>query len=777
MNGDSEQDVTAVTSAVVEGMDRPLNQPPLPAQPGPAEAAVRPIAEATASPQPASVAVSSQPSHESVARDAAEAPIVVDGVPNADELLAALRSYLPEGDHEIVRRAYYFAARSHTGQFRKSGEPYFAHPVDVAFLLTRLRLDSASVCAAKRFSPEIAAIVDGVTKLDKIKFASQEHKQAENFRKMLVAMSKDIRVLLIKLADRLHNMTTLQHMKPESQKRIAQETLEIYAPLANRLGIGWLKAQLEDLCFRYLFADEYQKLSDLVGQRQTERQLYVTEVVESLKRIMGEEGLPGALVYGRPKHLYGIWRKMEQSKLPYDQIYDAQGFRVVVEDLKECYQALGAVHIHWKPIPGRFKDYIALPKPNRYQSLHTSIIGPRTERIEVQIRTHEMHRLAEEGVAAHWRYKERGDSISVRDEERFSWLKQLLEWHAGVKDSDEFLDSMKIDLFSDEVYAFTPKGDVKVLPRGSTPVDFAYAIHTKVGEKVTGARVDGVMVPLKHQLRNGNIVEILTRQDAHPSPDWLEFVVTARAKTKIRTYIHAEQRARALDVGMDLLEKALRRMKCSVARAQGLERFSKLISHFKVTSFDDLAVLVGYGKVQAPEAVAFLFPDQKAEEPTEPEVEVRRPRSKSKGAASITVDGIDDVVVRFAKCCSPVPGDAIVGVVTRGRGITVHGRGCHWVLDADPLRRLNCAWNTTAGTGATVTVRVYSANETGLLSAMSARFTEAGIPIQTAHCRVVEGRRAVNDFEVVVSSVGQLNEVIDKLAKLRGVTRVERVRG
>lgn len=723
--------------------------------------------------------------------------MVVDGVPNADELVAALRSYLPEGNHDIVRRAYYFAARSHAGQFRKSGEAYFAHPVDVAFLLTRLRLDSASVCAgllhdvvedttvsveeiARRFSPEIAAIVDGVTKLDKIKFASQEQKQAENFRKMLVAMSKDIRVLLIKLADRLHNMTTLQHMKPESQKRIAQETLEIYAPLANRLGIGWLKAQLEDLCFRYLFADEYKKLSGLVGQRAAERQAYVGEVVESLKKILAEEGLPQALVYGRPKHLYGIWRKMEQTKLPYDQIYDAQGFRVVVEDLKECYQALGAVHVHWKPVPGRFKDYIALPKPNRYQSLHTSTIGPRAERIEVQIRTHEMHRLAEEGVAAHWRYKERGDSISVRDEERFSWLKQLLEWHAGVKDSDEFLDSMKIDLFSDEVYAFTPKGDVKVLPRGSTPVDFAYAIHSKVGEKVTGARVDGVMVPLKFQLRNGNIVEILTRQDAHPSPDWLEFVRTARAKTRIRTYIHAEQRARALEVGMDLLEKALRRMKCSVARAQSLERYAKLISHYKVASFDELAVAIGYGKVQASEVTAFLLPDQKAEETPEPEIDrgiIKRTRAKSKGPASITVDGIDDVMVRFAKCCSPVPGDPIVGVVTRGRGITVHTRGCHWVLDADPLRRLECAWNTAAGTGATVTVRVYSTNETGLLSAMSARFTEAGIPIQAAHCRVVDGRRAVNDFEVVVSNVVQLTEVIDKLGTLRGVTRVERVRG
>ena len=728
--------------------------------------------------------------------DPAEAPIVIEGVPTAEELLATLRSYLPEGDYDdMVRRAYAFAARSHMGQVRKSGEPYFAHPVQVAFLLTRLRLDVASICAgllhdvvedttvsvaeiSQRFNPEIAAIVDGVTKLDKIKFTSREHKQAENFRKMLVAMAKDIRVLLIKLADRLHNMHTLTHMRADAQRRIATETLEIYAPLANRLGIGWMKAQLEDLCFRHLNSEEYHNLAREVGQRQAERQAYVAEAIEILKGIFKSEGLPHVSVYGRPKHLYGIWRKMEAQKLPYEQIYDAQGFRVLVDDLKECYTALGTVHTHFTPIPGRFKDYIALSKANRYQSLHTSVIGPRAERIEVQIRTHEMHRVAEEGVAAHWRYKERGESISVRDEERFSWLKQLLEWHAGVKDSEEFLDSMRVDLFSDEVYTFTPKGDVKSLPRGSTPVDFAFAVHTKVGERIVGAKVDGVMVPLRHPLRNGNIVEVMTRPDAHPSPDWLEFVVTARAKTKIRSYIHAEQRAKALEVGSDLLEKALRRVKYSVGRAQQHERFPKLIAHFKVSSMDDLAVLTGYGKVSAAEVVEFLLPEVRPEELTAPEPEIKkRPRKGTGKAAAITVDGYDDVMVRMGKCCAPVPGDPIVGVVTRGRGITVHTRGCHFVLDADPMRRLECDWNTHAGTGATANVRVYSENETGLLAAMSARFTEAGVNIQQANCRVIDGRRAVNDFEVVVSSVQQLNEVIGALSRLRGVTRVERVRG
>ncbi len=753
------------------------------------------VAEAAVpAPRPASSAAASTKGRDQpYTGDPAEAPVVIEGVPTAEELVATVRSYLPEGDHDIVRRAYAFAARCHMGQTRKSGEPYFAHPVAVAFLLTRLRLDSASICAGllhdvvedttvavpeieKRFSEEIALIVDGVTKLDRITFSSREHKQAENFRKMLVAMSKDIRVLLIKLADRLHNMTTLQHMKPEAQKRIAQETIEIYAPLANRLGIGWMKAQLEDLCFRHLYADEYHKLARMVGQRQATRQAYVSEVVETLKKILTDEGMNDALVYGRPKHLFGIYRKMTVQNLPYDQIYDAQGFRVLVNDLRECYAALGAVHTHFKPIPGRFKDYIALAKANRYQSLHTSVIGPRAERIEVQIRTQDMHRVAEEGVAAHWRYKERGESISVRDEERFSWLKQLLEWHAGVKDSDEFLDSMKIDLFSDEVYTFTPAGDVKVLPRGSTPIDFAFTIHSKIGERAVGAKVDGVMVPLKHHLRNGNIVEIMTRADARPSPDWLEFVVTARAKTKIRTYIHAEQRAKALEIGMDLLEKAFRRVKWSMVRMQQHERFPKLLAHFKVSTLDDLAVLVGYGKLTPSDAVQELLPESRPVEEPKPD-EIRRPRKPGKKGAAITVDGIDDVVVRMGKCCSPVPGDAIVGVVTRGRGITVHARGCHFVLDADPMRRLDCDWNTEGGSGAVVTVRVYTENETGLLAAMSQRFTEAGVSIQQANCRVIDGRRAINDFEVMVTDVVQLNEVIANLSRLRGVTRVERVKG
>ncbi len=735
------------------------------------------------------------PPVDSTAGDAAlYAPITVEGVPAVEELVATLRSYLPDGDFDMLRRAYSFAARSHAGQVRKSGEPYFAHPVAVAFLLTRLRLDVASVCAgllhdvaedtivtieeiSRRFTPEIALIVDGVTKLDQIKFSSQEHKQAENFRKMLVAMARDIRVLLIKLADRLHNMTTLEHMKPESQRRIAQETTEIYSPLANRLGIGWMKAQLEDLCFRHLYPEEYRQLAFTVGQRQVERQAYVNDVVAEIHELMETEGLGHASVYGRPKHLFGIWHKMEKGKVPYEQIYDAQGFRILVSDVKECYQALGAVHGHWKPIPGRFKDYIALPKSNRYQSLHTAVIGPKAERIEVQIRTHDMHRFAEEGVAAHWKYKERGESLRLRDEERFAWLKQLLEWHTGVKDSDEFLETMKVDLFNDEVYTFTPKGDVKVLPRGATPVDFAFAIHGKVGERCVGAKVDGVIVPLRHHLRNGNVVDIMTRQDAQPSQDWLEFVATAKAKNRIRAFVHAEQRARAHEVGSDLLEKALRRVKCSMARAQEHEKIADVLAGAGVSSWEDLLVAIGFGKSDADKAAQTLFPSAKPVEPEKIEDTIKRPRKQKTSGATIVVDGLEDVLVRFGKCCSPVPGDAVIGVVTRGRGITVHQRGCPKVLEADAMRRLDCGWNTDTGSGAVVTVRVYTENTAGLLAAMSQRFTESGVDIQAAHCRVIDGRRAINDFEVMVNNVSQLNGVISSLGRIKGVTRVERLRG
>ena len=714
------------------------------------------------------------------------------GVPSADEVVAEMATYLPDADGGLVRLAYEFAAHKHFGQKRQSGEPYYGHPVQVARLIMKLRLDEASVCAgllhdvvedceveiseiASVFNDDIAHIVDGVTKLEKIPFTRSEQKQAENFRKMLVAMSKDIRVLLIKLADRMHNMSTLEHMREDKRKRIALETIEIYAPLANRLGINWMKSQLEDYCFKYLYPSDYAALKDKVGRKERERQAYTDRVVELLQAEMAESGLPDAGIYGRSKHLFSIYRKMQLQGLPYEQIYDAQGFRVLVASVEQCYQALGVVHNRFTPIPGRFKDYIALTKANDYQSLHTSVMGPDNLQVEIQIRTREMHQIAENGVAAHWRYKESGAPLKARDEQRFHWLKQLLELNDAVTDSDEFLDNMRIDLFNDEVYAFTPAGDVKVFPRNATPVDFAYSIHTKVGDHALGARVNGVMVTLDRKLRNGDVVEIMTRSDARPNQDWLEFVVTARAKSKIRTYVRSEQRARAQQVGEDLLEKAFRRKRWSMNRVQKHGGFAKTLSHFRCQTMAELNILVGYGKTNADDVVAYLLPETKDEEPDE--IEVKRPRKSNEGSAGIIVDGINDVVVRLARCCSPVPGDSITGFVTRGRGITVHVRNCARAIDSDPLRQIDCDWDVTRGSAATVMVRVHTGNSPGMLAEMSEKFHIVGVNILQAHCRTTHRNRAINEFELEVTDRTQLDQILDALGRLEFVLRVERVRG
>ncbi|MCO4760264.1 MAG: bifunctional (p)ppGpp synthetase/guanosine-3',5'-bis(diphosphate) 3'-pyrophosphohydrolase [Myxococcales bacterium] len=717
-------------------------------------------------------------------------------MPTADELVAQMRTYLPSAEGELLKKAWLYGAAHHHGQRRKSGAPYYMHPVAVAQLIMRMRLDEASICAGllhdvvedtpvttaditALFSEDIAHIVEGVTKLDKIPFSRTEHKQAENFRKMLIAMSKDIRVLLIKLCDRLHNMSTLEAMRPDKQQRIALETLEIYAPLANRLGMGWMKSQLEDLCFRYLYPDDYTSLKADVGQRRTEREAYVKRVVALIRTSLSAAGLDDVALSGRPKHLYGIYRKMKRQNLPYAQIYDAQGFRVLTDSVEQCYRALGVVHSKFTPIPGRFKDYIALSKANNYQSLHTTVMGPAGQQIEIQIRTKEMHRIAENGVAAHWRYKEAGKAISPKDEERFTWLKQLLEWNAGVSDNDEFLDNMKVDLFNDEVYTFTPAGELKVFPRGATPVDFAYAVHTRVGETALGAKVNGRITTLNTELRNGDVVEIMTRADSRPSRGWLDFVKTARAKTKIRNYIRQEQRSRALDIGRDLLEKAFRRGGYSLTRAEKHENFAKMLSRFRTQTFEELQIQVGYGKIAADEVVRWLLPTEEEGEPQPPPPPSPRRAKKMRGSgpATVVVAGINDVVVRLGRCCTPVPGDDIIGFVTRGRGITVHQYRCPRARDADPLRRIDVGWSDGAEDEvAPVTVRVHTGNSPGMLAEMTQRFRESGVNILQANCRAVNSRRAVNEFEVEVKNADQLASVIRGLKKLQFVHKVERVR-
>lgn len=729
---------------------------------------------------------------------AAAADLVAVGETGPERLCETLRAYLPGADVEMVRRAWRFAAAAHHGQQRKGGGPYFTHPIAVAERVLRLRLDESSVCAGllhdvvedcdvkleqirARFSDDIAHIVDGVTKLDKIPFARSEEKQAENFRKMLVAMSKDIRVLLIKLCDRLHNMATLDAMTPAKQKRIAVETIEIYAPLANRLGIGWMKIELEDLCFRHLEPAGYADLKRAVGERKVQREAYIHSVVELLCRDLFAADLHDAAVSGRSKHLYGIWRKMQESNVPYERIHDAQAFRVLTENTEQCYRALGVVHSSFTPIPGRFKDYIALPKPNNYQSLHTTVLGPDNKPVEVQIRTHEMHRIAENGVAAHWRYKERGAAVRPRDEARFTWLKQLLELSKEAPDSDEFLENMRVDLFADEVYTFTPAGDVKVFPRGATPVDFAYSVHTRVGETTVGAKINGQIVSLDRQLRNGDIIDIMTRSDSRPSKGWLTFVRTSRAKTKIRNYVRAAERAHAHDLGRDRLEKALRKHKISVSRAERNERLPATLSQFRSQTFDELLIGIGYGKIEPRPVVEHLFPETapvlKTPVVAEDTTTKRNRKTKRGDEAEIVIDGIEDVLVRFARCCAPVPGDDVVGFVTRGRGITVHQRLCARALDSDPLRRIDVNWTRQQGGTARVTVRVHSGNGPGMLEKMSSRFREAGVNIRSVKANLVDKLSAVSTFELEVDDRAQLERVIADLRGLDFVHRVDRLGG
>ena len=491
-----------------------------------------------------------------------------------EDILEALSEYHPDPDQSLVQRAYMYSAKVHAGQIRKSGEPYLVHPLEVSHLLTQLRLDEASVATGllhdtvedtlatledieEMFGSEVSALVDGVTKLSQIRFDTDEHKQAENFRKMLVAMAKDIRVVLVKLADRLHNMRTLTHLRPEKQRRIAQETMDIYAPIANRLGINWVKAELEDLSFSYLWPDEYALLKERVNELTRSREDYVSRVVKQIKDELEARGVPSD-VQGRPKHLYSVHKKMVSNHIEFEQVYDAIAFRVLVDNVGQCYEVLGHVHSLWHPIPGRFKDYIAMPKPNGYRSLHTSVIGPGAERIEVQIRTREMHRVNEEGIAAHWQYKE-GGQVNDKSQQQFAWLRQLLEWQRDLEDPNEFLDTVKYDLFTDEVFVFTPRGEVISLKRGGTPVDFAYSIHSEIGNRCAGAKVNGRMVPLRHELRNGDMVEIITNKQQKPSKDWLSFVRTSKARTKIRNYVRMAERDRARELGREMLERELKR--------------------------------------------------------------------------------------------------------------------------------------------------------------------------------------------------------------------------
>ncbi len=724
-----------------------------------------------------------------------------------DDLLQKVRSYHEGADLDLIRRAYNYGEWAHREQVRKSGEPYFTHPVRVAHAIAELRLDTASVCAGLLhdvvedtmatvsdiegdFGPEIAHLVDGVTKLSQINFTSKEDRQAESFRKMVVAMAKDIRVLLVKLCDRLDNMRTLEHMKPSSQERIARETVEIYAPLANRLGLNLIKSELEDQALRYLEPERYKEIQSKLAKSLKERERYIESTCRTITSRLAEQGF-NVQVEGRAKHAYSIHRKMRASDCEFEQVFDLIAFRIIVESEADCYACLGAIHSRWTPIPGRFKDYIALPKPNMYQSLHTTVIGPGRQRIEVQIRTHEMHRVAEKGVAAHWKYKERGGGgVDPADAQKFGWLRELADYQRNLRDPAEFLESVKIDLFPDEVYVFTPKGDVLVFPRGATPIDFAYAIHTEVGHKCSGARCNGQIVPIRHRLKNGDVVEIMTSPGQRPSKDWLDSCATTRAKNRIRAFLRAEKRVKSINLGRELLEGEMRSAGMSLPKLLKNERaVERLVRSHRVGSFDELLLAIGYGKTGADDVVAGLRQEgsganggEKAVTSVQPPAELKAGRletlvRKVKGdqPAGIKVSGLDNVLVRYAKCCNPLPGDPIIGFITRGRGVTVHRRGCQKAFNTEPERRIDVNWDSRAKVARPVSISVVTNNRPGILANISQTLSSQRVNISEANCRADDEGRAHNTFTFQCSDLGHLKNVMKALGKLNGVVSVDRV--
>jgi guanosine-3',5'-bis(diphosphate) 3'-pyrophosphohydrolase len=718
-----------------------------------------------------------------------------------DDILKLHQQNYPYADLELVKRAYVFGTRSHKGQVRKNGEPYIIHPLEVAYIVASLNLDTASVCVGLlhdtvedteatledikfQFGEDIAELVDSLTKLNKINFQNQEEAQVANFRKMLIAMSKDLRVILVKLSDRLHNMRTLKHLKPERQKAIARETLEIYAPLASRLGLYGLKIEMEDLCFKYLYPEEYYDLAQAIAKTKREREGYIDRVTQDIQQRLLEQGLK-AEVSGRPKHLWSIRQKIKKmgENASIDNLFDMLAFRIIVDKFAECYEVLGMVHSVWKPIPGRFKDYIALPKQNGYQSLHTALFGPENERIEVQIRTKEMHKKAEMGVAAHWAYKEKQlkdskDGLgknNMSTDETFAWLRQLLEWQRDLQDPTDFLETVKVDLFDEEVYVFTPKGEVRPLRKGSTAIDFAFSIHSDLGSECTGAKVNGAIVNLRYELQNGDVVEVIRTKGSKPKSDWLKFVKTSKAINKIRAFLRQEASEQNQIIGQELFEKALKNYSYSVNRLKKENLLNKLIQLKKVTSERELFLDIAYGKTTIESLVTYLFPESDHQALIKSVQEEKEQRlGKDNSQTPILVDGEDGIAIRYPKCCSPVHGDPIVGFVTIGHGVTVHHKDCPSALNYDPNRRIRVEWNEGKKQTRPVELQIESEDIPGLLASMSQAFHKAGANISAVNCQTNEEGNAINEFTIMVNDLDQLKKVIQSIKSLPGIKSVER---
>lgn len=709
-----------------------------------------------------------------------------------NDITSQILSYHPKANIDLVEKAYVYSAKAHQGQIRLSGEPYLSHPLEVAYILTKMKMDVTCIAAGflhdtledteaeadeikHLFGEETANIVEGVTKISRMQFTSRQQRQAENVRKMILAMSSDIRVILVKLADRLHNMRTLGFQTPEKQRLIAAETEDIYAPLAGRMGIQWIKSSLEDLCLYYLEPKIYEDIKNEIAQTRDKREEFIKNVIELVSKKL-EEFKIQATIKGRDKHFYSIYKKMLDQDLTVNQVYDVLAFRVIVSGIKECYEVLGHIHSMWKPVQGRFKDYVSVPKANMYQSLHTTVIGPMGQRMEMQIRTWDMDKVAEDGIAAHWKYKE-GTTENKTDEKQFMWLRQLLEWQQNLKDPAEFLETVRMDLFPDEVYVFTPRGDVKAFPRGATPVDFAYSIHSEVGEKCMGARINRRMVPLRYQLRNGQTVEIITSPKQHPSKDWLEFVKTPRAKTKIRQWIRNQERGESIALGKTLLERALERDSLKLPNIMKNEQILSIAKEFSFHSVEDLIAQIGFGKISPRQVLGRLKPKLgiKDERPPGLVGKMVGRFKRRKGDLGIKVKGVSDMLIRFANCCHPLPGEPVIGFITRGRGVTVHQRNCSHILNADPERLVEVSWQASKEDIYLAKIRVTSVERKGVLSDISAVLTQKDANIIEAQVKTTVDRKGIALFTIEVEDYNQLQNIMGAIKRIKNVLIVERL--
>ncbi len=717
-----------------------------------------------------------------------------------NDILDAIVEYNPEADLHLVERAYIYSAQVHDGHMRLSGEPYLSHPLAVAFILARMKLDVESISAGllhdvvedthatkeeiqRLFGHNVAHIVEGVTKISKLTFSDKIARQAESLRKMILAMADDIRVVLIKLADRLHNMRTLNYQKPDRQKAIAQETLDIYAPIAARLGIFWIKQELEDVSFLYCMPDEYNTIDALVNKARDEKEAYVKEVMEKLQEKLAAEGIE-ADIKGRFKQHYSIYHKMISQNLEFNQVYDLIAFRIILEKKAQCYEVMGIIHDMWKPIHYKFKDYIGVPKQNGYQSLHTTVIGPHGERVEIQLRTNDMDEVAEAGIAAHWSYKE-GAAIDEKTGKTFAWLRNLVDNQKESTDPDEFLENVRIDLYPDEIYVFTPDGEIKTLPKAATPVDFAYMIHTKIGDQCIGAKVNGKMVPLSHKLETGNSVAIVTAKDHHPTPDWLNFVVTVKARSKIKHWINTQEKERSISLGKEMCEKLFRRKGYSFNAMVKAGELDAVAESFSFRVVDDLIAHVGFGKITPLQLFHRVVPDADKEKENDSTGDnkissilnklIGKNRKPKKNSDGVVVKGLDDILVKFSKCCTPLPGDEITGFITQGQGVTVHRKGCLNILQMNPERKIDVQWSDSYAESYPARIRILATDRAGFLADVATTISKQKANIINAQTETSEFGAVKSYFTVSVSSIEQLEKVMSELRKVKSINDVKRI--